>query len=182
MWQGPHSYSCFFLQVNFLYLGCTWPKPWVCGTTFLALGLSGSLRVCVLVTQSCLTLCDSRDGSPPDSSVHGILQARILEWVAIPFSRGSSQARDCTFVSCTAGRFFTIWATRECLSAQTPSDPLIFSFREMPRAWMSEKTQLPTQPSPLQKSICHRVCLDLPLSISTHREKGRKWNVSSWRF
>ena len=43
--------------------------------------------VCVLVIQSCLTLCDPMDCSPPDSSVHGILQARILEWVAIPFQR-----------------------------------------------------------------------------------------------
>ena len=46
-------------------------------------------------------------------SVHGILQARILEWVAIPFSRGSLRPRDWTQVSCTAGRFFTIWATKE---------------------------------------------------------------------
>ena len=44
----------------------------------------------VLVTQSCPTLGDPKDGSPPDSSVHGILQMRILEWVATPFSRGSS--------------------------------------------------------------------------------------------
>ena len=48
----------------------------------------------MLVAQSSLTLCDPMDCSPPDSSVHGILQARILEWVAIPFSRGSSQPRD----------------------------------------------------------------------------------------
>ena len=53
------------------------------------------------------------DCSLPGSSVHGILQARILEWVAIPFSRGSSWPRDWTWVSCIAGRFFTIWATRE---------------------------------------------------------------------
>ena len=46
-------------------------------------------------------------------TVHGILQARILEWVAFPFSRGSSQPRDQTRVSCIAGRFFTSWATRE---------------------------------------------------------------------
>ena len=46
--------------------------------------------VCVCVAQSCLTLCDSMDCSPPGSSVHGILQARILEWVATSFSRGSS--------------------------------------------------------------------------------------------
>ena len=49
--------------------------------------------------QSCLTLCDPMDCSPPGSSVHGILQARILEWVAIPFSRKSSQPRDKTCVS-----------------------------------------------------------------------------------
>ena len=50
----------------------------------------------------------SMDCSLPDSSVHGILQARIVEWVAIPFSRGSSQARDQTQDSWVAGRFFTI--------------------------------------------------------------------------
>ena len=53
------------------------------------------------------------DCRPPDSSVHGILQARILEWVAMPFSRGSSLPRDQTWVSCIAGRSFTVWATRE---------------------------------------------------------------------
>ena len=53
------------------------------------------------------------DHSLPGSSVHGILQARILEWVAIPFSRGSSQPRDQTLVSCIAGRFFTVWDTRK---------------------------------------------------------------------
>ena len=64
------------------------------------------------VAQSCLTLWDSMDYSPPRSSVHGIFQARILERVAIPFSRGSSQPRNQTRVSCIAGRFFTIWATK----------------------------------------------------------------------
>ena len=62
--------------------------------------------------QSCLTLCNLVDSSLLGSSVHGILQTRILEWVAIPFSRGSSQPRDWTQVSCIAGWFFTIWATR----------------------------------------------------------------------
>ena len=51
--------------------------------------------------------------SPPGSSVHGILQARILEWVAIPFAKGSSWSRDWTWVSCIAGRFFTVWVIRE---------------------------------------------------------------------
>ena len=60
----------------------------------------------VLVAQLCPTLCDPMDCSPPDSSVHGILQARILEWVAIPFSRGSSQPKDRTQVSCISGRYF----------------------------------------------------------------------------
>ena len=64
--------------------------------------------VCVcLVTQSCLTLCDPMDCSRPGSSVYGIYQARILEWVAISFSRESSQPRDWTLVSCIAGGFFT---------------------------------------------------------------------------
>ena len=59
-----------------------------------------------LATQSCLTLCNPMDWGLPDSSAHGILQARILEWAAIPFSRGSSQPRDQTWVSRIAGRFF----------------------------------------------------------------------------
>ena len=62
-----------------------------------------------LVAHSCLTLCDPMDCSPPGSSVLGIFQARILEWVAISFSRGSSRPRDQTQVSSTAGRFFTDW-------------------------------------------------------------------------
>ena len=57
--------------------------------------------------------CDPMDCSLPGSSVHGILQARIPEWVAISFSRGSSQPRNQTRVSCIAGRFFTNWAMRE---------------------------------------------------------------------
>ena len=63
--------------------------------------------------QSCLTLCDLMDCSPPGFSVHGISQARILEWVVIPFFRGSSWSRDRTWVSCIVGRFFSVWATRE---------------------------------------------------------------------
>ena len=63
------------------------------------------------VTQSCLTLCDPMDCSR--SSVHGIFQAIVLEWIAISFSRGSSQPRDRTQVSCIVDRCFTVWATRE---------------------------------------------------------------------
>ena len=65
-------------------------------------------KVKVKVTQVCPTLCD-----PMDYTVYGILQVRILGWVAFPFSRGSSQPRDHTQISRIAGRFFTSWATRE---------------------------------------------------------------------
>ena len=65
-----------------------------------------------LVDQSCLTLRNPVDSSPPGSSVHGILQARTLEWVARSSSRGSSQPRDRTQVSCIAGGFF-IQVTRK---------------------------------------------------------------------
>ena len=66
-----------------------------------------------IVSQSCLTLCNPMDCSSPRSSVHGILQARILEQVAIPFSRACSWPRNWTWISFNAGRFFIIWATRE---------------------------------------------------------------------
>ena len=65
--------------------------------------------VLCLVTQLCPTLCDSTDCSPPGSSVHGISQARILEWVAIPFSRGSLRPMDGTQISHIAGELFTTW-------------------------------------------------------------------------
>ena len=73
------------------------------------------IYVKVLVTQLCSALCDPTDCSPPGYSVHLILQARILEWVAISFSRGSSWPRDQTPASCIAGWFTTDWATREAL-------------------------------------------------------------------
>ena len=98
----------------------------------------------VLMAQSCLTLCDPMGYRLPRSSVQEILQAKILEWVAIPFSRGSSRARDQTWVFCIAGRFFTIWASREactlhscclfilyiivCVSFHTPISPLLPPF------------------------------------------------------
>ena len=68
--------------------------------------------MCVLVAQSCPTLRDPMNCSPLGSSVREIFQARLLEWVAIPFSRRSSQSRNWTQVSWIAGRFFSIWATK----------------------------------------------------------------------
>ena len=71
------------------------------------------LCMCVyLVIQSCPTLCDPVDCAP-GSFIHGILQVRILEWVAISFSRGSTQPRDRTLASCIASKFFTVRGTRE---------------------------------------------------------------------
>ena len=69
------------------------------------------VEVKVWVAQSWATLCDPMDCSPPGSSVHGILQPRILEWVAIPFSRRSSQPRDWTLI--LQVYIFTVWASRE---------------------------------------------------------------------
>ena len=80
----------------------------------------------MLVTKLCLTLCDPMDCSLPGSSVCGILQTRISEWVAIPFSRGSFQPRDKIQVSCIASRLFTIRAIRvaqvtwSCLTIYNP--------------------------------------------------------------
>ena len=65
------------------------------------------------IAQSCLTLCDPMDCGLPGFSIHGILQARILEWVTISFSRGSSRPKDRTWVSRIGGRRFNLWATRK---------------------------------------------------------------------
>ena len=71
---------------------------------------------CVCISHSVMSnSCNPMDCIPPGSSVHGILQSRILEWVAMPSSRKSSQPRDWTWVPCIAGRFFTTYATREAL-------------------------------------------------------------------
>ena len=72
-----------------------------------------SVLLHVLLAQSCPPLCDLVDCSLPGSSVHGILPVKMLSWVAISFSRGSSQPRDWTPVACIGSRFFAVWATRE---------------------------------------------------------------------
>ena len=89
-----------------------------------------------------LSVCDPVDSSPPGSSVHGIILARILEWVAISFSRRSSWPRDWTQTSCAAGRFFTIWATKQ---AQLPTSRWEVSL---------EKSDLPTTKCPDLSGLC----------------------------
>ena len=88
----------------------------------------------VLVTESCSILCNPMDCRPPGSSVHGILQAGILEWITIPFSRESSQPRNQVQVSCLADRFFTFWVTREDLQRSQVSlaHSLCTSFQTFP--------------------------------------------------
>ena len=91
-----------------MFTDLTWPREFLFspGTTLLH-------WVSENVSQLCLTLCNPMDYNLPDSSVHGILQVRILQWIAVPFSRGPSWPRNGIQVSCIAGRFFTIWAIRE---------------------------------------------------------------------
>ena len=71
------------------------------------------------VARLCPTLCDPMDSSLPGSSIHGIFQARVLKWLAISFSRGSSWPRDWTQVSCIASRCVTIWAPRHTNQSST---------------------------------------------------------------
>ena len=87
-------------------MGTCW-ATYVCPPSFCHLSRESALKVNVLVTQSCPSLCDPMDCSPPGPSVRGILQARILEWVAISFCRGSSRPRDQTHVFYMSGRFST---------------------------------------------------------------------------
>ena len=100
-WPSQHYHSA-----KLLHPGWAWPVH-----------LLPCFCVCVLVTQSCPTLCDPMDCSSLGSAVHTVLQARILEWIAIPLSRGSSQPRYRTPVSSFASKFFTLWATREVLDS-----------------------------------------------------------------
>ena len=103
------------LSLTVYYL---WTEPWI---TCVNLSVSPFLQhcsdeeqlracVCVKLLQLCLTLCNPMDCSPPGSSVHGLFQARTLEWAAMPSSRGSFWPRDGNCISwnsCIAGRFFT---------------------------------------------------------------------------
>ena len=100
---------CFCMCIVHAYVNtCTYELyMFICTSIYVP---SGSLAA-----KLCPTLCDPRDCSPPGSSVHGILQARVLEVVAFSFSRRSSQPSNRTQVSCIAGRFFTDRATREAL-------------------------------------------------------------------
>ena len=97
------THTCILFQMFFYHNIWLWfRKNWVTDILW-----KNILTLCVSVVQLCPTLCDPVDCSPPGSSMHGILQARILEWVAMPSSRGSSPPKDQTSVSHIEGRFFT---------------------------------------------------------------------------
>ena len=126
---------------------CTIPKKW-------------KLSMWKWVAQPCPTLCDPMDCCPPGSSVHEILQARILEWIAIIVSRGSSLPRDWTWVSHIVGRFFTIRATSEAqLSASDSHCTTIPQARKLgyplhcPKCKFEGKSFLPSRMQALITSI-----------------------------
>ena len=108
------------------------------------------------VAQSCPTLCNLMDCSLPGSSVHGIFQAKELEWVAISFFRGSSWCRDQTQVSCIAGRCFTVWATREAPKGEQQIIQFYCSHR-----WLNIVGIVFTN----KKLTNYRKCLTWPLSV-----------------
>ena len=86
------------------------------------------------VAQSCPTHCDPMDCSLPGSSVHGIFQARVLEWVSISFFKGSFRPRDWNWISHIVGRCFTVWVTRENTS--------LFKLEGVKCSWIKKKTNL----------------------------------------
>ena len=97
------------------------------------------------------------DCSPPGFSVHGISQARKLDWVGISFSRGSSQPRNRNWVTCIAGRFFTSWATREALSSEKEA--------------AKDATESPLTPTVMEQ--CQLISLVLPSSSWALEAQGR---------
>ena len=104
----------------------------------------------LLVTPLCLTLWDPMDCNPPGSSVHGVLQARILEWVAMPSSRRSSRPRGWSQISCTASRCFTFWATREAQWSACSTDDL-----HLNGTWFPHPVPLRSHFSALSQNIVH---------------------------
>ena len=129
-----------------------------------------------LVTESCLILCDSMGCSPPGSSVHGILQARVLECIAIPISSGSPQPRNPIQVSYVVGRFLTTWSTMEAhgLKSKTQNSSKFFSSSSLsshpwefhPDPWLSSFVYQANS-----SSFCRFINFLLPtLSLPTNME------------
>ena len=109
---------------------------------------------CYLVAQLCPTLCDPVDCSPPGSPVHGILQARTLEWVVMPSSRRFSQPRDQTPVSWIAGKFFTDWDTRKAQNETTRNQNVSGKSFKSPRRYGTHMS--PSKPNTVGFSFSTR--------------------------
>ena len=118
---------------------------------------------CSLAAKLCTTLCSAMDSSPPGSSAHAIFQARILEWVAISFSRGSFQPRNRTHVSCLAGRFFT---------TEPPGKPsyLYSTIFKKGESWHSIQRQRGKQ---VKEAF-------LSTERGTGKKRGGKWQTPKW--
>ena len=123
-WPGDWTHISWVPHMWILYLWASWEcKLIFCGGILGIMHGSDDILWSLSSSYARLLNCvqlfvTPKDCSPAGPSVHGISQARILEWVAIPFSRGSSQPRDWIQVSCIAGGFLTIWATREARNDQ----------------------------------------------------------------
>ena len=135
-----------------------------------------------------LTLCDPLDCSPPGFSVHGVFQARTLEWVAMPSSRGSSQPRDWTQVTCIAGRFFTVWASREAQYTIKYSIKYILYICTHTHTQFKEKGELyPTvllclRFYPISVSLCNQSSLVQGLRwLNSRSVWGTGFLLSTWR-
>ena len=145
------------------------------------------------VAQLCPTLCNPTDCSLPDSSVHGILQARILEWVVIPFSRGFSQPRNQIGVSCIAGGFFTSWATMEAPRFpifKVPNNTkrcvcvcvcVCVSRISMLMGWFNHILSSPIHPTSLQIFVLHFPCVGYSARFGEHSSKTEQ-NPASMEF
>ena len=141
----------------------------------------------VVVAQSCPTLCDPMDCNPPDSSVHGIFQIRILELVVIPFSRGSSHPRDWTWVSRIMGRFFTAEQPGKCLviylGLSLPLEKAMAPHSNT-LAWKIPRTE---EPDGLQSMGLLRVGHDSDFTFTFHfdaleKEMANHSGVLAWRI
>ena len=126
--------------------------------------------------QLCLILCNPMDCSTPGSSVHGSLQARILEWVAMPFSRGSSRPRDWTCTCCIsyiAGGFFTHWATWEAHLSHIMNNSFFFYWSKIALQCSASFCYLTTWTSYLYTNV---PCLEPPSHSNPHpTHLGQHW-------
>ena len=141
----------------------------------------------MLVAQSCLTLCESIGCTLIGFSVHANLQAGILEWVAIPFSKRSSQPKDQTRGSCTAGRFFTMWATGsldmnisgKCHRQRSLVGYSLWGHKESDTEWATSLHYTWRGPSSQIRFIYHTYISQLHwLLISSHYQPCKNWSTS----